>query len=398
MSRTRHGRVIFESRVEIIHADIANLSAQTFIAPEAVFLVIFWSEDSPVGQVFGRSNSEGNVSIHALWQAIACNRPSARARPSGYETTRLKTATIVVCTRDRPEALKRCLASLLDQTHKPEQIIVVDNASRDDQTRKVASAAGVDYVREDRAGLDVARNTGAQKAIGEIIAYADDDVRLHPRWLERLVAAFDEERVMGVTGLVLPAELESAPQVIFERQWGFGRGFCRVDFDTTFLERSRAKGCPVWRIGAGASMAFRRCAFEKVGYFDERLDVGAAGCSGDSEYWYRLLTAGWTCRYEPSAVAFHFHRRDAEALARQIFAYMRGHTAALLVQFERHGHLGNLRRIVWSLPASYALRAVNRFQHGVDETNCLLVHEVKGAFSGIVYYVGKRLNLVGRRA
>ena len=142
-------------------------------------------------------------------------------------------------------------------------------------------------------------------------------------------------------------------------------------------------------------MAFRRRAFEKVGYFDERLDVGAAGCSGDSEYWYRLLAAGWTCRYEPSAVAFHFHRRDHEALGRQIFAYMRGHTAALLVQFERHGHLGNLRRILWTLPTCYARKAVRLFWYGVDDTNCLLSQEVKGALAGIFYYLSTKWNFMG---
>jgi len=42
-----------------------------------------------------------------------------------------------------------------------------------------------------------------------------------------------------------------------------------------------AYGVPVWAIGAGANMAFRREAFERVGVFDERLGAGATGCSED---------------------------------------------------------------------------------------------------------------------
>src|SRR5206468_1223465 len=131
-------------------------------------------------------------------------------------------------------------------------ILVVDNGSQGDETRQAATAAGVDYVREDRLGLDIARNTGAIRATGDIIAYTDDDVELHPRWLERLVGAFDQEHVWAVTGLVLPAELETEAQYIFEREWGFGRGFARKDHGPAFYETTRRRGCPVWEIGAGA--------------------------------------------------------------------------------------------------------------------------------------------------
>ena len=152
-----------------------------------------------------------------------------------------------------------------------------------------------------------------------------------------MAAAFDDDRIMAVTGLVLPAELETAAQRHFERHWRFGRGYRPIDFGPDFFRVDRTHGCPAWEIGAGASMAFRREVFDRAGLFDERLDVGAAGCSGDSEYWHRVLTHGGVCRYEPSAVAFHYHRRDFAGLSRQIFSYMRGHAAALMVQYERSG-------------------------------------------------------------
>jgi hypothetical protein len=64
--------------------------------------------------------------------------------------------------------------------------------------------------------------------------------------------------------------------------------------------------------------------------------------------------------------------------------YMRGHVAAVLVQFARHGHVGNLRRLLLSMPHHYALllaRAVfhRRFSGRVR----LLGTEVRGALAGL---------------
>jgi glycosyltransferase involved in cell wall biosynthesis len=250
------------------------------------------------------------------------------------------------------------------QTLRPTQVIVVDNASRDGRTKEAALAARVDYVREDHPGLDIARNTGAKQATGEIVAYTDDDVVLHPRWLERMVAAFVTPAVAAVTGLLLPAELETEPQRFFETYWGFGRGYRPIAFGGEFFASDRAYGCPAWEIGAGASMAFRREIFAKADFFDERLDVGAGGCSGDSEYWHRVLSSGGVCRYEPAAVAFDYHRRDAAGLSKQIYYYMRGHAAALLVRYERSGNIGNLRRALISMPRWYTVRVASGSSDG----------------------------------
>jgi glycosyltransferase involved in cell wall biosynthesis len=99
----------------------------------------------------------------------------------------------------------------------------------------------------ERPGLDFARNAGAGAANGEIVAYTDDDVQLHPRWLDRLVSAFDTPEVMAVTGLVLPAELETEAQLHFETYWGFGRGYRRIDFSSVFFESDAQNLVSRWR-------------------------------------------------------------------------------------------------------------------------------------------------------
>ena len=135
---------------------------------------------------------------------------------------------------------------------------------------------------------------------------------------------------------------------------------------------------PIWRFGAKLSSSPA---------FDERLDVGAAGCAGDSELWYNLLSRGKSCRYEPSAVVFHSHRSDWKSLESQIFHYMRGHVAALLIQFEKHRHWGNLRRLFITLPWSWARLFLSGCMHGFSLRHRFLWQELAGSLSGLWYYL-----------
>lgn len=346
-------------------------------------LAVFEADGLPVGQIW----LQPGEALHLPPDVPA---RLSRRRQAGTGTNRAENrgyrSSLVICTRDRADQLRRCLASLAEQSVPPDEIIVVDNASADNRTRDIAQAAGVIYRREDRPGLDFARNTGALAASGDIVVYADDDTELHPRLIEFTLAAFDTPAVVAVTGLVLPASLRTEAQWLFEDQWSFGRGFERIDYDSEFYRATRAHGCPAWIVGAGANMAFRRSIFDEVGLFDERLDVGQAGCSGDSEFWYRILAAGHTCRYEPTAVVRHHHRLQFDELQRQIYQYMRGHTAALMVQYERTGDSGNLRRAFLSLPWYFAKRAARRMLRGPSPATRFLAQEIRGAIAGIWFY------------
>jgi GT2 family glycosyltransferase len=299
--------------------------------------------------------------------------------------------SLVICTRDRPEQLEQCLRSLDRLTASPQEIVVVDNASQTSETRRVAEAfPGVLYVHEPRPGLDIGRNTGARSSNGDIVAYVDDDALVHPDFLRGILRGFKDPSVMAVTGLVLPSELETHAQVIFETHWSFNKGFQARTFDRSFFDQHASSGVPVWEIGAGTNMAFRRKVFGLVGFFDERLDVGAAGCSGDSEYWFRVLAEGWLCRYEPSAVVFHTHRRDLTGLKRQIYSYMRGATAAHLIQYQKYGQSGDLRRPLLTLPRWYLQRLAERVRGRSDLRTPTFFSEVRGFLSGLLFYLRNR--------
>jgi GT2 family glycosyltransferase len=194
---------------------------------------------------------------------------------------------------------------------------------------------------------------------------------------------------MAVTGLVMPVALNEWSQYVFEKHWGFNKGYKPTVFDRCFFNKHRQVGVPVWEIGAGANMAFRKEIFDIVGFFDERLDVGAAGCSGDSEFWYRILAEGWHCEYHPQLVAYHQHRESSDALYSQIFHYMRGQVASVMVQYENYGHAGDRNRVMKLLPKYYCRRVWNVFRclhHGISDHNKTLLTEIKGCISGYKFY------------
>lgn len=331
--------------------------------------------------------------FHALMEL---DRPLSKLHKSLSHTTKAnESVSVVICTRNRPEQLAQCLRSLRQLSPPPLEILVIDNAPSSDATYQlIAQMPDIRYLQEPRPGLSMARNTGICHSKGDIIAFTDDDVTVHPNWIARLQQSFHEPQVMAVTGLVLPAELETEAQFIFETGFGgFSQGYRTKTFDTQFFEEMKHRGVPVWRIGAGANMAFRRKAFELVGDFDERLGAGSAGCSEDSELWYRLLAEGWLCYYEPTAVVYHCHRGDLNTLKQQMYLYMRGHLAALLVQFDRYKHWGNLRRLFVALPRYYSRRFLSGLLKGFKSLNKTLLAEVSGCFSGVKFYLQNRYSI-----
>jgi glycosyltransferase involved in cell wall biosynthesis len=233
--------------------------------------------------------------------------------------------TVAICTRDRPELVRRCLAALesLDARSVRAlglfEILVIDNASATGETWSVTAAhADVRYVREPKPGLNFARNRALEVARGELVAYVDDDVCVDPAWLAGLTEAWLANPDAGLyTGQVLPFEIESEAQLLFERRGGFRRGFERVVFGAR-RDGDPFYPCSVGLLGTGANMIVRRDLARRLGGFDPALDTGAAlPGGGDLDIFYRVLRSGQKAVYEPTCVVFHQHRRDMSGLRRQ---------------------------------------------------------------------------------
>jgi GT2 family glycosyltransferase len=246
-------------------------------------------------------------------------------------------ASVVVATRDRPAQLAACLRSLQFLDYPDYEIIVVDNAPRTQETVSLlrdvyGDMTHVRYVREDCPGPSRARNRGIMQAEGEIIAFTDDDVLVDSRWLAELVVSFGRyEDVACSTGLVMPLEIETPAQEWFEQYGGFNNGFTRRLFD---LRENRPCNAlypfSAGIFGSGNNMAFKASFFRSIGGFEPALGPGTSAYAGeDLDAFVQVITRGFKLVYEPAAIVHHQHRRDYDALSKQIYGYGVGLTAYL---------------------------------------------------------------------
>jgi glycosyltransferase involved in cell wall biosynthesis len=108
--------------------------------------------------------------------------------------------SVVVPTYNRAGLLPEALASVVAQTYRPIELVIVDDGSTDTTRSLVQEWAAqtanpgfsVRYIEQANLGAAAARNTGLQEATGRYVQFFDSDDRLHPDRLQRLHEAFDE--------------------------------------------------------------------------------------------------------------------------------------------------------------------------------------------------------------
>ncbi|MEX2511425.1 MAG: glycosyltransferase family A protein [Cyclobacteriaceae bacterium] len=295
--------------------------------------------------------------------------------------------SVVICTRNRSNDLKRCLDSIMKMDSLPAEIIIIDNAPKDESTAElVKNFEKVKYFKEPRPGLSFARNRGVLESTHSIIAFTDDDVEVHKDWAFRVWETFgSNEKLFAITGLVLPKELKTSAQVVFEKSWTFNRGYKDKEYDATYWEKTLSIGPPVWKIGAGANMAFKKEIFESLGLFDVKLGAGASGCSEDSEMWYRILNHNYELAYCPRAVVLHKHRHKMNELKSQIFQYMKGHVVAALVQQGQNKKAGYTKYIYYKLPRYYLNKILHKSKNFGRNLKSVW-NEINGIQAGISFY------------
>jgi glycosyltransferase involved in cell wall biosynthesis len=302
--------------------------------------------------------------------------------------------TIAICARDRLDDLGRCLRSMDGLPGVDHEVLVIDNASQDGNAVRnlVASHPRARYVLEPRVGLDVARNRALREARGDVVAFCDDDAIVDPGWLRALSRHFADPRTLCVTGLTMPAELESEAQEWFERTNSFTRGFSLRVFDGAADDAFFAS-----RVGAGVNMSVRRSVLDLVGPFDEALDAGTPTKSGgDHDMFTRILLAGYRIVYDPAALSWHRHRREWPELRDAVRGYGTGVWAYLTAQVMR-GELRALvvalRWLMWQL-IDLARAVLLRSPKRVD----LSIAELRGCFAGPGAYFASRRALARARA
>lgn len=197
------------------------------------------------------------------------------------------------------------IRSLLDQTRKPDEVVITDGGSRDGTPGIVegwiARGAPIVFQVVPGANIAVGRNRAIQLASGDVIACTDAGARLDARWLECITAPF-ADRADVVMGF-----FHAAPRSTFERALG---ATVLPDADEIVPERF---------VPSSRSIAYTRKAWEQVGGYPEWLDY----CE-DVVFDLALREAGLRFAWAPEATVYYRPRTSLRAFFRQYYLYARG--------------------------------------------------------------------------
>ncbi|MGZ5051273.1 MAG: glycosyltransferase family 2 protein [Methylobacter sp.] len=208
---------------------------------------------------------------------------------------------VIIVNWNGAQFLEQCLTALMNQTVKPHEIILLDNASSDDSI-KIAQQFPVRLIQlNSNTGFARGNNLAieAASAESEWIALINPDAYAEPHWLETLLTAAEIHPEFDVfTSRLLnaadPALLDGAGDTyhVSGLAWRIGHG--NPMSESTKQTREVFSAC-------AAAALYRRNVLREIGGFDEDYFCYVE----DVDLGFRLRLAGHSCLYVPESVAHH---------------------------------------------------------------------------------------------
>lgn len=227
--------------------------------------------------------------------------------------------SVLICTRNRPEKLKRAVASVLANSSPRFELIVVDQST--DGLSAQAMAAFDDnrlrYLHTSTTGLSISRNIAVRAARADTVVFTDDDCVCDPGWLAAIQAEFAaDSTAIAVYGRVVPygRQGESSTSINVADDL-----VCPAVCESTMRTVFDTPAIPHLTVGGGNNMSFRKEAFRRVGLFVETLGAGSPiGAGEDTEFSYRLMRNGCRVVYSPVPLVHHDNWLDRAQFARMM--------------------------------------------------------------------------------
>jgi glycosyltransferase involved in cell wall biosynthesis len=261
--------------------------------------------------------------------------------------------SVLICTRNRAQKAQRAVTSVLANSFRGFELIVVDQ-STDNATREAVAAIRderVRYIPTNTVGVAISRNIAIRSAAADIVVFTDDDCVCDRHWLQAIVDEFAADpAAVGVYGRVVPYGRAGSST------WD---GLSEADgMICPALMQARKRlvidrpAIPHLVLGGGNNMSFRKKAFLRVGLFNEMLGPGSRiGTGEDTEFSYRLMFRHCRLIYSPEPVVEHDNWMEMAQFVRHMQVAMRVQAAvftAYALRFDRLS-MTHLARTAWYL-------------------------------------------------
>jgi glycosyltransferase involved in cell wall biosynthesis len=222
---------------------------------------------------------------------------------------RVPLLSVLVCTKNRPAMLHAAVESILRQSFRDFELIVVDQSTSGESKARLEGFGDprLVYIWTDTVGLARSRNIAIRASRAEIIVFTDDDCVCDEDWLASIVEEYRRDgSIAGVYGRVLP--------------YGPARPGLRCVCTNESLER-RVYDRPISHIllGGGCNFSFRKEVFRQIGLYIESLGAGTwMGGGEDAEFMHRALLHRTRILYSPEPLTYHNKWLDRAGFARMM--------------------------------------------------------------------------------
>lgn len=248
--------------------------------------------------IFAKERLDWRTTVERVAEVI---RFAARPEPEDN-------VTVVIPCHNYSKTLHRAVDSVLVQTHKNTEVIIVDDSSTDDTeslgTKLAKQHQNVKYMRVEVKNVALARNAGVYAATGNYVVPLDADDWLEPKFIERVLEPLLADRSLdfcytGVRVIASNGVIFVPPQVELEAGETTGRNWPTMEFDRQFMKENQIPSCSM----------IRKSAFKRVGGYRSRYCPTGAG-SEDADLYLRLLAFGGRAtmvKPERGSLWVHYH-------------------------------------------------------------------------------------------
>ena len=206
--------------------------------------------------------------------------------------------SIIIVNWNAKDYIKQCIDSLLLQSYKNFEIIIVDNASTDNSVAIIKqNYPQVTLIEnKDNLGFSAGNNIGIKESKGTLIALFNPDAVAEKDWLQRLVSIVENsENIGGASGKIFYLGDKYGKDAVF-CTWSKINPYSAIP--TNFYDNE-----PISTVDylSGAAVLFKKSVFDKIGLLDTKYFLYFE----ETDLCARMIRAGYNLMYVPTAIAWH---------------------------------------------------------------------------------------------